>query len=239
MELADSILSLIFPQQCAVCSGPVESRSDGCACAGCWGATTVFTGREMLCEKCGAYFGPQAAPVAVRCHKCDDHHYDRAFAAGIYEKAVSASVLRLKTSPALARRLRSVIRFAMSRPLPHADLVVPVPLSKRRRAERGFNQAELVADELSKIMNVAVDRHSLVRRLHTPIHRVGMDQRARELTVENAFAVVRPNLIEGRSVLLVDDVFTSGATASNCAKVLKRNGAGDVNIFTIARAVLH
>lgn len=238
MEFVDSALSLIYPQQCAVCTGAVEHRSDGCACADCWAATTVFTGGEMLCEKCGAYFGPQAAPVAVRCHQCDEHHYDRAFASGIYEKALSASILRLKSSPSLSRRLSGIIRSAASH-LPPVDLIVPVPLSKLRRVERGFNQADLIADELSKILSLAVDRHSLVRQLHTPMHRVGMDRKARELTVKNAFNVARPRLIDGSRVLLVDDVFTSGATASSCAKALKKGGAATVTVFTVARAVMH
>jgi predicted amidophosphoribosyltransferase len=66
-----------------------------------------------------------------------------------------------------------------------------------------------------------------------------MDQRARELTVVNAFEVTRPNLIKGKSILLVDDIFTSGATASSCAHVLKKSGAASVNVFTLARAVMH
>jgi predicted amidophosphoribosyltransferase len=64
-----------------------------------------------------------------------------------------------------------------------------------------------------------------------------MDKKARELTVRNAFEVVRPKLINGKNIVLVDDVFTSGATASYCAKVLKKNGASRVNVFTLARAV--
>jgi ComF family protein len=239
MELADSILSLIFPQQCSVCSGPVANRSDGCACKSCWAATTLLTGSEMLCEKCSAYFAPQAAITAVRCRKCDEHHYDRAFAAGVYEKALSASILRLKASPVVPGRLKDTLRDAVVSRAPAADVIIPVPLSKLRLAERGFNQAEIIGNELSRITGLPLDGHSLERRMHTPIHRVGMDQKARELTVNKAFNVARPKLIEGRSVLLVDDVFTSGATASGCAKALKRHGAGEVSVFTIARAVLH
>lgn len=240
MELADSILSLVSPQDCAVCGRGVEKHAHGPACASCWAATRIFTGIEMLCEKCGAYFGERAAPVPVRCHRCDDHHYDKAFAAGIYEKALSASILSLKSQPTMPRALREILRAAASRSgIPAVDVVVPVPLSKLRRVERGFNQAELIANELSKIIGVAVDRHSLKRRLHTPIHRVGMDQKARELTVEGAFAIERPKLVSGRIVMLVDDVLTSGATASNCAKALKKHGSGSVYVFTLARAVMN
>ncbi len=104
--------------------------------------------------------------------------------------------------------------------------------------ERGFNQAEIIAKSVANITGIPVDSHSLVRTTHTPMHRVGMDKRARELTVVNAFKVVRPNLIKGSRILLVDDVFTSGSTASNCAKALKKAGAERVKVLTLARAVM-
>jgi ComF family protein len=191
----------------------------------------------MRCEKCGAWFGEAAAPTPVLCHKCDDHHYDRAFALGIYEKGLAASILELKRSPAIASRLRKLV--AASRDLiPVTDVIVPVPLSKERRLDRGFNQAEVIALKVGDAIGVPVDAHSVQRHLPTHIHRVGMDDKARELSVRNVFSVKRPGLIAGKRVLLVDDVFTSGATVSNCAKALKKNGASEVNVFTLARAVM-
>lgn len=235
----NSLLSLIYPQNCRVCSCHVERLDDGVACDECWAATYLFRGNEMLCYKCGAFFGDEAAPVPVFCHQCDDHHYERAFAAGIYEKALSASIINLKSTPVLTGRLKSIVKGAISR-MDHfgIDLLIPIPLSKQRNLERGFNQAAVIADEIGKLFDVPVDSLSISRKLHSPIHRVGMDQKARELTVKNAFEVVRPKLISGKSILLVDDVFTSGSTVSNCAKVLKKNGAIRVNVFTLARAVL-
>ena len=238
--LHNSLLSLIYPQECRVCLEAVEDYQNGVACHKCWAATRIFNGAEMLCDKCGAFFGDEAAPVPVFCHKCDDHHYDAATAAGIYEKALAASVIDLKTTPILSGRIKAAIKDASIRAdIFKSDLIVPVPLAKQRRQERGFNQAEIIAAELSRSSGIPVDTFSLTRKLHTPIHRMGMDQKARELTVKNAFEVVRPRLIDGKNILLVDDVFTSGATASFCAKVLKKNGARKVNVFTLARAVMH
>ncbi|MEP6788419.1 MAG: ComF family protein [Acidobacteriota bacterium] len=237
--LHNSLLSLIYPQECRVCNGAVETHEDGVACADCWAATRIFTGCEMLCDKCGAFFGDEAAPVPVRCHKCDEHHYDKATAVGIYEKALAASIIDLKAKPLLAHRLREAITQTLKRAAHlNADMIVPIPLSKHRKLERGFNQAEVIAAELSRVSGMPVDASSLARKVHTPIHRMGMDQKARELTVNNAFEVTRPKLMSGRNVLLVDDVFTSGATASSCAKVLKKNGAQSVRVFTLARAVM-
>jgi ComF family protein len=111
-----------------------------------------------------------------------------------------------------------------------------VPLSRQRKAERGFNQAEVIADAVCSVLKIPIDTATLVRSKHAPMHRASMDRKARETTVQNAFKVTRPKLIEGRSILLVDDIFTSGATASNCAKVLKKHGAASLLVFTVARA---
>jgi len=234
--VTDSLLSLAYPQECRVCAALVETTSSGVACEACWSSTKLFTGNEMLCNKCGAFFSDERAPVAVYCRKCDDHAYDRAFAIGVYERALSASILFLKSTPNVPRHLEKLINSRVEDLT--ADLIVPAPLSKMRAIERGFNQAALIADIVAKSAGIPVDDLSLQRKKHTPIHRVGMDQRARELTVEKAFEVVRPKLVFGKNVLLIDDVLTSGSTASACAKALKKSGANRVEVFTVARAVM-
>ena len=237
--IKNSLLSIAFPVECRVCGTEVNSTNDGVACGDCWAATRIFSGDEMLCTKCGAFLGPKAAPVQVICHQCDEHHYEAAIALGIYEKALAASILRLKNAPIIPNRLTELLRQATLGDLfLDIDLIVPIPLSKQRMIERGFNQAEVIARSVAKNTDIPVDSHTLVRTTHTPMHRVGMDKRARELTVINAFKVVRPNFIKGSRVLLVDDVFTSGSTASNCAKALKKAGAERVKVLTLARAVM-
>ncbi len=238
--LQNSFFSLIYPQECRVCGSHVENHTDGVACGECWSATRMFDGSEMLCDKCGAFFADKAAPVPVYCHKCDDHYYEKAAAIGVYEKAMAAAILRLKTVPSLPKRIRSMMPATQRVDIfEGADLLVPIPLSRRRCFERGFNQAEVIADAFSRSFRIPLDKHSLARKLHTPIHRIGMDKKARELTVKNAFEVMRPKLVAGKNILLVDDVFTSGATASACAKILKKHGAARVNVLTLARAVMH
>lgn len=235
--LTDPLLSIIYPRECRVCSGHVTSLDDGAACGNCWTTTKLFTGKEMLCEKCGAFFADEAAAIPVFCHKCEEHFYDKAIAAGIYEKALSASIVELKSTPNLSPHTRAIISDIGHR-LPDVDLIIPIPLSKLRQIERGYNQAELIAKCIADLTGTAIDIASLTRRSHTPIHRMGMDQKARELTVEKAFEVVRPKLISGKRILLVDDVLTSGATASACAKALKKKGSAEVYVFTLARAVI-
>ena len=119
-----------------------------------------------------------------------------------------------------------------------ATLIVPVPLSRQRQRERGFNQAAdhrkitRVKSFVSRWMPSALSRTS-----HSPIHRVGMDRKARDLSVKNAFTVARPKLIAGQTILLIDDVYTTGATLSYCAKALKKSDAVRVDVLTLARAI--
>lgn len=235
-RLPDSILSVIYPQECRVCGGEVEFSEDGVACSGCWNETNIFDGNETLCTKCGAFlFGTMSSGVAS-CRRCDEHYYDRAVAAGLYEKALAAVILELKKTPHLARRIKLLTVETLGRlPDTTAEVIVPIPLSARRFRERGFNQAALIGKLVSKHLGVALDESSLIRKVHTPMHRAGMDRKARAMTVANAFEVARPRLIEHKNILLVDDVLTSGETASTCAKILKKSGGATVNVLTIAR----
>lgn len=236
--LRDPIISLLSPRECSVCGLHVERLDLGAACLTCWAQTRFFTPETKLCSKCGAFFPERSAPKSLRCGKCEGHSYDRAAAIGIYEKALAATVIQLKTSPSIPKKLVPPLKAVIENAgFSDAEIIVPTPLSRRRLLERGFNQAETIGIELGKVMGIPVDALSLERKLHTPIHRVAMDMKAREMTVKNAFSVKRPKFIAGRSVLLVDDVLTSGSTASYCASVLKKSGAAEVNVFTLARAI--
>lgn len=237
--LQNSLVSLIYPQNCRVCDSSVDNLDNGVACSTCWADTRIFKGEEMLCSKCGAFFNLSGVEISLRCHKCDEHFYDTARAAGIYEKAIAVSAIHLKSQPHVAGELAKALISAFDRSrFIESSLIVPVPLSRKRRHERGFNQAEVLAGLIAKYASIKLDSASLTRSKHTSIHRVAMDKKARELTVANAFEVTRPNLIVNQKILLIDDIFTSGATASACAKVLKKNGATEVNVLTLARAIM-
>jgi ComF family protein len=110
-----------------------------------------------------------------------------------------------------------------------------VPLHPEREQSRGFNQAATIARALSQAISVPLDEVSLRRTSHSNRHRAGMDAKGRRETVADAFRVTYPALITGERVLLVDDVFTTGATVSACAKALLTAGADEVFVLTIAR----
>ena len=239
--LYDATLALVFPQACAVCGASVEARSDGIACATCWQKTRVFSEEDLICWKCGV---PAPGKVAeekrheVRCRRCEVEHYTAARACGAYEGALRATVLALIREPHVARRLaRLLLEAKLRAPLHLASRIVPVPLHPERLRERGFNQATMLARSLAKLAGLPVDERSLTRRAHTTRHRVGMDARARRESVEDAFEVHRPRLVENERILLIDDVYTTGATASSCAKALKAAGAQEVFVLTVARPI--
>jgi ComF family protein len=144
----------------------------------------------------------------------------------------------LKREPHVARRLAQLTSELQQRePLNTANLIVPVPLHPERERERGFNQAALLARELAVLSGLELDQYSVVRRLSTERHRAGMDSIARRQSVAEAFSIRHPKLIMGRRVLLIDDVFTTGATVSACALALKEAGAEEVFALTLARPI--
>lgn len=233
----DACLSVIYPQICRVCEKSVERRADGVVCRACWRKTRIFNGTEILCEKCGAFSHSNGKQFKTFCRRCEGEAFDLARAVGLYEHALLATILNLKKIPFVPLNLQNLFfESFLQSPFLDATRIVPVPLSKRRFNERGFNQAALPAKILARATNLPIDEQSLIRKIHTPQHRAGMDKKARVESVENAFEVTRPKLVEGENILLIDDVFTSGATVSNCAKVLKRKGARTVYVLTVARA---
>lgn len=236
-KVLDSLLTVFYPQSCQNCGASVENFEFGTACQKCWNRTRFFSGKETACFKCGKFLSDKEIDFQTFCHQCDAHFYEQARAAGLYENALQSSILNLKIEPFVSKKLREVFVSAFERSdFQDADLIVPIPLSKKRLLERGFNQADVLAKILSDETKIKLDEKSLARKIHTPMHRAGMDNKAREMTVKNAFEVTRPNLIRDKKILLVDDVFTSGATASACAKVLKKSGAEKIYVLTLARA---
>ena len=236
----DALLTVAYPQVCRVCGGSVEERALGVACRKCWDATRVFNGAETICWKCGALLAdvPQSADVRrdVRCHRCDSDSFTAARAVGVYENALRVSVLESKRRPHLSSVLINLLLDAAQRePLQNATRIIPVPLHKKRAKERGFNQASTIAEALAKRLHLPLDETSLTRIRGSEKYRAGLDPKARRDTVANAFLVRYPRLVADESILLVDDVLTTGATVNACAEALLKANARAVLVFTIAR----
>ena len=235
----DSLLALVYPQACAVCGRSVESRILGVACAACWRQTQIFTGQETVCWKCGLLSPGRVAEdqrEQVRCRRCNTDAFSAARACGVYEGALRAAVLSLKGEPYICRRVIELLSETQRRyPLSEATLIIPVPLHAKREKSRGYNQAALLARALSAANSLPFDEASLVRTQHSDRHRAGLDAKDRRETVANSFQVALPKLVANERVLLIDDVFTTGATAASCAETLRLAGAAEVFVLTVAR----
>lgn len=239
--ICDGLLALVYPQPCELCQQSVESRRLGSLCGDCWQTTRVFAEHETLCWKCGAPSLGQIAPEkreTVRCRRCDRDSFTTARACGPYEGALKAAVLGLKREPNVSRKLIQVLVDVQRRPpLNEATLIIPVPLHPKREKARGFNQAAIIARALATKVRLPFAEKCLVRTTHSEKHRAGMDASGRRDSVAKAFSVSYPRRVTGERVLLVDDVFTTGATVSSCAEVLLEAGAAAVSVLTIARVV--
>ena len=238
--LYDCVLTLAYPQACAICARSVEQRKFGVVCEACWQQARIFTDDETICWKCGL---PGPAEIAlefrdqVRCLRCDSEPFTAARAVGLYEGALHEAVLMLKRQPHLPAYVEElVVAAAMREPLNASTVIMPVPLHPKRLRSRGFNQAAVIAEAVSKRLRLPLDEVSLVRVSATDKYRAGLDAKGRRDTVAGAFAVRHTRVVADEDILLVDDVFTTGATVSACAEALIEAGAKSVYVLTVARA---
>jgi ComF family protein len=171
------------------------------------------------------------------CRQCEAMPFAFARTCGAYSGTLAANILFLKSQPHICRRLREIIRqtFTAQAKFLASDFVLPVPLHSKRKIERGFNQAELLAKVLAADFNLRFAADALVRVKNTDRHRAGMDALDRLKSIERAFQLTNKSLIKNASVLLVDDVFTTGSTICEAAKTLLDAGAAHVQVFTIAK----
>jgi ComF family protein len=212
MFLTDALLAVLYPRSCRICGDSVERHRFGVVCEACWGRQ-IFTdwGKQIFRDN------------------------DAKGAIGYYEGALRESILVLKRQPYLPQHLVELIRKA-SESYAGVTRVVPVPLHKERLRARGFNQAAIIGREAARALAVPLDETSLVRVASSEKHRTGLDAKGRRDSVANAFVVPYPRLVDGEHILLIDDVFTTGATVSACAAILTEAGAKSVTIMTLARA---
>lgn len=231
-DLLGDTLALALPARCPGCGAVVHG--DHRFCLDCW-ASLEFLGPPW-CATCCQPFAIDRGEDA-RCAACLENppRHAGARAAVAYGPVARTLALRLKYGGRLA--FATTAAGLMARHLPDdASLLVPVPLHRWRLWGRGFNQAGLIADALSRASGIARDPMLLKRARRTPALR-GMGPRQRREAVRAAFAVAAPDRVKGRHVVLVDDVYTSGATADACTRVLLKSGAAKVTVLCWARVI--
>jgi ComF family protein len=249
-EAAESLFAVLFPSNCRICDTPLVRISRLPVCQECLDAMRPISGG--VCTVCGErIFSPYALNSSSgepRCGLCRrvEPAFVRATAYGSYESGLRELLHLLKyggVRPAanvLGRMLAEAI--AKLEPELPSDFVVliPVPLYRTKLRQRGFNQAELIARAALKI-NPSRDRYRLcagvLERKRDTSSQTGLTSHQRRENLRGAFGVAQAEAIKGLEVLVVDDVYTTGATVSECARVLRRAGAARVWVATVARTL--
>jgi ComF family protein len=230
-----ALFDLVLPPRCPGCGVIVDG--DGRFCPGCW-ATLRFIGTP-LCGRCGTPFEHDRGEAA-ECAPClaEPPPWRQARAALAYEEAARAALLRFKLGDRehLAGMMVPHMRRAGAALLGPDRLLVPVPLHRWRLWRRGFNQAALLARGIAQAGGGELLVDGLLRVRNTRPS-VGLGRAGRAKNVRGAFRVRDRALIAGRSVVLIDDVLTSGATVAACTRALLRAGAASVDVLTWARVV--
>ncbi|WP_433909870.1 ComF family protein [Sphingomonas yabuuchiae] len=219
-----------LPPRCPGCAEPVEA--DHRFCPGCWGRLRFLD--TLGCATCGI---PLGDGLAGRCGTClaDPPRHAGIHAAVAYGPIARQLPIRLKHGGRIG--VAETMAGPMARRMPPgADLLIPVPLHRWRLWRRGFNQAVLIGEGVSRRSGVPMARDGLRRVRATPLLR-GLSPRQRRKAVTAAFRVTDPAVVKGRHVVLVDDVYTTGATAGACVRVLLAAGAASVAILCWARVI--
>ena len=236
VKVLKSVIEFLFPPACPLCDTPVSTHGE--LCADCWCAINWIDNPK--CVKCGYPFPADldlgGIPLCPTCAS-GNCELDWIRSACVYDDASRSAMLPFKHGG------RVVYACFMSRAMMWAlrdidvdvDVVMPVPLANRRLFKRGYNQATLLARIIAKALGVKMDLDS-VRR----IYRADMGHKNARQRMENihgVFRVIRPDVIRGKRILLVDDVMTTGATFSELRRMLMRAGASAVYGVTFCRVV--
>ena len=242
-SLWQATIDILLPPRCLATGEIVDAP--GMVSPAIWPQLQFI--ESPCCKTCGMPFSfeiandaPGAKASDILCAACMDREpvFDSARSAVVYNEASRKMILSFKYGD----RLHAVHTFApwMMRAgkslIEQADFIIPVPLHNRRLRERRFNQSALLAQEIAKRSGKAYVPNLLERTRHT-IPQQGLNYKERGKNVHGAFAVSKNYLqtIKDKNILLVDDVFTSGATLNECARVMKKAKANIVNVLTVAR----
>lgn len=229
------VLDTLLPPRCPLCRARIVEH--GHLCGGCWSALEPIT--DPRCSQCSLPFAHESDGLICGGCLAQPPEFDHAFAPVIYADKGRNLVLALKygglfaAAPAMARMMAVSVRSVTH---PDYDMLVPVPLHRFRLLARRFNQSQLLASALGKELDIPSQNFGLYRSKATPSQGT-LNRSKRFNNVRSAFSVSEKKtvLFEGKRILLVDDVLTTGATASACARTLKKAGAKSVDVVAFAR----
>jgi len=233
-----ALLDLLFPPLCHICKTFIPKAGDLFICADCLSKITFLV--SPLCSVCGAPFITEGGGdhVCGICLRSPPFHIGRS--ATLFAGPVQELIHRFKyghrvhlSQPLGLLTARALALFCQEAA---PELVIPVPLHKKRLRQRGYNQSQLIGAVLSKEWRVPLEVGNL-RRVRWTEPQTSLDAGDRRDNVRGAFAVRDPRRVQGKRVLLVDDVLTTGSTIRACAEPLREAGVDAIYVVTVARSV--
>jgi len=234
-DLVRGFRQLVYPAVCARCDVLIGRAEDG-FCPDCVSALTADL--HFTCPRCTSTVG-EHSDVSEGCPRCRDvgFYFDSASRLGLYEGGLRDTVLAIKTST--GQQLAESVGRLWARH--HADrfralgvgVVIPVPLHWWRRFRRGYNQSEALSQPIAQRLG-AEHRPAWLRRTRPTSYQSQLSETDRRTNVRGAFAVTRSARLTGKAVLVVDDVLTTGSTASEAARALRQGGASAVHVAVLA-----
>lgn len=234
--------AVLLPADCLICRGALPARHEGGVCLPCWRSFIRLQG--PCCRRCGDPIFAFERILPSPNHRCDDcsrrfRPFDRCRSAGIYDAALRVAIHRVKYDgeKTLGRCLGRWLTRALSSETAEMDCIVPVPLHPRRLRERGFNQSELLSESLALASGIS-HAPRLLSKISPTRSQTTLGRRDRKKNLRGTFALSRGATAANRRILLVDDIYTTGCTVEECARVLRRAGARGVRVVTLARSIL-
>jgi ComF family protein len=241
----DWLVDWLYPPRCRACGDRILGQDAECLCSSCWKKVELVG--HPLCSVCGRPY-PDGSGVDHPCGPClaRPPYFTQARAWACYPREeVSEHPLRQ-----VVQKYKYGRKVALGKPLGRLmaqgseeflgacsfDLIVPVPLHPKRLRWRGFNQSVLLARQVSQRYRVDLDPFVLRRSVETP-PQTQLTEEERRRNVRRVFELDPARSVEKKSILLVDDVYTSGATVNECSRTLRKSGAQEVFVLTLARAV--
>lgn len=236
-----ALLDVLLPPQCRVCKQDTCGLAVPWVCQPCWQAMPYIT--APTCAQCGCPFAAPPEGIASPRHRCGacllhPPAYARARAVGHYTGVLRTLIHAMKYEGVygLVQPLGTLLcdQFARHWPTERPQALIPVPLHRSRLRGREFDQALALARCLSASVGIPVWADVLIRH-HKTRSQVGLNVRERRANIRGAFTVRRPQACAGQTLLLIDDVYTTGATVQECTRQLYRHGAARVEVYTLAR----
>lgn len=258
-RVVNCIKDALFPNRCIACRRLFHHAAGSLAGGPTTGTHLMAAPKTIgphFCPDCRERWTPVASPFCLRCgmmfqsREGDDHMcgqclerpgaFSKARAVGIYDQSLKIAVhtLKYKGQVGLSKPLGDILLHAYRRfwAVDDIDIVAPVPLHRRRFRARGFNQAYVLIRHWALPNGTEIVRDLIVRSRPTA-PQTGLDRKQRQRNIKNAFSIRHPGLTKGKRILLVDDVLTTGATVDACARTLIKDGARQVDVLTLARAM--